>query len=147
MHCEQCGAATDRGRRRCRDCSADGTPTGVRVAAALAGGCGFATAVLGLVALRSGPPLLLAAPFGVGLGLAQGAVARGLWNREYWAWGWGVSLYALSAVLALGLGALAGGSGTTDAVTAALLAGLLAAYIYGRHPWFTPDGGPAAAGR
>lgn len=118
---------------------------GVRLAAVFAGLGGLLTAFLGLGHLASGTVLLFLAPLVVGLGLAQVAVARGLWNAEYWAWGWGVALYVLNAVLALARGAI--GDGATTAVASAVVAGVIAAYIYGRHPQFTPDGGPAAAGR
>lgn len=117
----------------------------MRVAAALAALGGLVTAFVGLGLFTSGTLLPLAPPFVVGLGLAQVAVARGLWNAEYWAWGWGVTLYVLSALLALGGGLLA--AGVTEAVTSAVVAGLVAAYIYGRYPRFTPGDGPAAAGR
>ena len=145
MRCEQCGAPTGRGGPRCRDCAAEGVPADVRVAAALAAFGGFATAFVGVGTFVGGTLPLFASPFVVGLGLAQGAVARGLWSAEYWAWGWGVTLYALIAVLALGAGPLA--AGVTTAAAVASSAGLLAAYIYGRHPRFVPGDGPAAAGR
>lgn len=145
MSCERCGTPTGRERRRCRDCAVEGAAAGVRVAAALAALGGLLTASVGLGLFASGTLLLIASPLVVGLGLAQVAVARGLWNAEYWAWGWGVALYVLNAVLALFRGAI--GKGATEPVASAVVAGVIAAYIYGRHPHFTPDGGPAAAGR
>jgi hypothetical protein len=145
MSCERCGTPTDRERRRCRDCTTEGAVAGVRVTAALAALGGLLTAAVGLGLFASGTLLLIASPLVVGLGLAQVAVARGLWNAEYWAWGWGVTLYVLNAVLALVRGVL--GRGATEPVASALIAGVIAAYIYGRHPHFTPGDGPAAAGR
>lgn len=145
MSCEQCGAPTDRDRQQCPDCATDGESVEVQAAAALAGLGGLVTAVLGLGLFAAGTLLAFLAPFVVGLGLAQVAVARGLWNGEYWAWGWGVTLYALNAVLALGGAVLT--TGTEGAVAAAVVAGLVAAYIYGRHPQFAAGDGPTAASR
>jgi len=144
MRCEQCGELTASGRRHCRDCATDGRSIRVRVAATLAALGGLGTVLVGLGLFASGT-LLLLSPFVVALGLAQVAVARGLWRAEYWAWGWGVTLYAVNALLALGRGVLT--AATTGAVASAVVAGLIGAYIYGHHARFTAGEGPAAAGR
>lgn len=144
MTCERCGEPIDPDRRRCRDCAAEGLSVGVRVAAALAALGGLGTVLVGLGLFASGT-LLFLSPFVVALGLAQVAVARGLWRAEYWAWGWGVTLYVLNALLALGRGVLT--AATTGAVTSAVVAGFIGAYIYGHHARFTAGDGPVAAGR
>lgn len=145
MRCERCGTPIPSTRRRCRDCAGEDTPTGVRVAGVLAGVGGVTTGFFGLVLTSSGTVLPLVAPLVVGLGLAQVGLARRLWNAEYWAWAWGVTLHALAALVTLGVGLLT--VGAAGAVGAASVAGLTAAYIYGRHGEFTAGDGPAGIGR
>jgi hypothetical protein len=145
MRCERCETPIAHTRRRCRDCADERAAVGARVAGALAGVDGVLTASLGLVLAGSGTALLLLAPLVVGLGLAQVGVARRLWNAEYWAWAWGVTLHLLATLVVLGVGLLT--VGTAGAVVAAAVAGLTAAYIYGHHGEFTAGDGPAGIGR
>jgi len=116
----------------CDPSAAETASPAVKLAAVLAAAGGLLTLLLALGLGAADPLLLLAVPVVGGLGACQLWVAKGLWYRETWAWGWGVIIFGASALV----GGVRYALGAEQALLSAVLPALLAVFVYRRHEAF-----------